>query len=57
MNDNKNMDSFPEINKFCLWIKKSLMISKGNQNSYIEEQTKQWHKEKGQTTTIYKTYI
>jgi hypothetical protein len=29
MNDNKNMDSFPEINKFCLWIKKSLKIPKG----------------------------
>ena len=29
MNDNNNMDSFPEINKFCLWIKKSLKIPKG----------------------------
>ena len=41
---------------YCFHVKKSLKISNGNHNPYIEEeQTTQWPKEKGQKT-IYKIY-
>ena len=46
---------------FCTWQhvvtvqRRVWRYQRGNQNPYIEEQTTQWPKEKGQTT-IYKTY-
>ena len=39
---------------YCFHFKKSLKISNGNQNPYIEEeQTTQWPKEKNLTHDLY----
>ena len=59
MNDNKNMDSCPEINEFCLWIKKSLKIPKGLSEFVYRrtDNTMAKRKRTKEQTTIYKTCI